>query len=176
MKFTTPLPEGIYVKETFYPLNTDFKVWLKINEIMNSDFLSDSEKALSIIPLGYKNALPPCMEDALSGIIDFYSMFAKKTGHSKKEIFSFSEDAPFIYSAFYKEYKIDLFEANMHWWKFKALFDSLGEDNMFGRVIKYRTINLSDIKDKNLKAFYRKMKSLYKLKTSDNIADAFLRI
>ena len=176
MKFTTPLPEGIYVKENFYPMNTNFKVWLKINEIMNSDFLSDSEKTLNIIPLAYKNALPPSMEDALSGIIDFYSMHTKKTSSPQKEIFSFENDAPFIFSAFYKEYKVDLFESNMHWWKFKVLFDSLGEDNIFGKIVKYRTVNLSDIKDKKLKAFYRKMKSLYKLKSSDNIADAFLKI
>ena len=73
-----------------------------------------------------------------------------------------------IYSAFMQQYKIDLSDTRMHWWKFKALFGGLSEDTHIVKAIQYRTIDLSTIKDKEQKKFYKKMKSAYKLPDNRN--------
>jgi hypothetical protein len=43
------------------------------------------------------------------------------------------------------------------------LFDGLNDSTQFIKVVGYRSIKLSDIKDKEQKKYYRKMKQLYKL-------------
>ena len=65
------------------------------------------------------------------------------------------------------DYHIDLQDIEgLHWWKFKALFNSLSSDCKFIKILEYRSIDLSEIQDKQQKNFYRKMKKLYALPQS----------
>lgn len=69
-----------------------------------------------------------------------------------------------IYSAFIETYQMDLQEIDyLHWWKFKAMFNSLNKDTKIVEIMGYRAIDLSKIKDKEEKARYRKLKKIYKL-------------
>ena len=62
------------------------------------------------------------------------------------------------------QYSIDLNSIKyLHWWKFKAMFKSLKEDNLISKIISYRSIDLSEIKDDEEKARYKKLKEIYKL-------------
>ena len=102
-------------------------------------------------------------------MIGFYLGNAKeqteqKNNHTKsKMIFDFTYDAEMIFSAFMQQYKIDLTTAQMHWWKFKALFSGLSDETQFIKAVQYRGMDLSKIKDKEQKKFYKSMKKLYKL-------------
>lgn len=49
------------------------------------------------------------------------------------------------------------------WWKFKAMFNALKEDNEIVKIMSYRAMDLSKIKAKEEKAYYKKMKELYKI-------------
>ena len=51
----------------------------------------------------------------------------------------------------------------MHWWKFKALMENLNEDTQFVKIMGYRAIDISKIKDKEEKARYKKLKKIYAL-------------
>ena len=51
----------------------------------------------------------------------------------------------------------------MHWYEFKSLFDGLTEDTKFIKIIQYRSVDLNDIKDKEMRKFYIKQKKIYKL-------------
>ncbi len=176
MTLTRPLPEGIYCKDKFYRLNTDFKTWLKIDEIIQSDMTNEDEKLAFILSLAYTSSFPENINDALSGVLDFYSMYKHGTGKNTKKIYSFEKDAPFIFSAFRSQYGIDLFNTDMHWWKFKSLFDSIDENTTFGKIVRYRSINTDDIKDKNKRNFIRKMKKLYSLDEEADIASALFAL
>lgn len=69
---------------------------------------------------------------------------------SKKNLFSYKIDYPFILSGFLRDYGIDLNTVDyLHWWKFRMLFDGLSEDTEIKQRIMYRGIDLSDIKDKD---------------------------
>lgn len=88
---------------------------------------------------------------------------AKKNGDSK-QIYSFEYDAELIYSAFMSQYGIDLQDIPyLHWWKFKAMFEGLNQDNKIVEVMSYRSINVLKIKDKEEKARIKKLQKAYAL-------------
>jgi hypothetical protein len=78
----------------------------------------------------------PDTQEAVNQMLWFYrcGKELKENKESKKkseEIYSFEHDSDYIYSAFLDQYKTDLQEIKyLHWWKFKAMFSSLKEDNV----------------------------------------------
>ncbi|MDD3231168.1 MAG: Gp15 family bacteriophage protein, partial [Oscillospiraceae bacterium] len=72
----------------------------------------------------------------------------------------------YIFAAFLADYGIDL-EAipYLHWWKYKALFDSLRVENKFCRILGYRAADTSAMKGEQRRA-YERMKKLYALPRS----------
>ena len=84
----------------------------------------------------------------------------KSTG---EPAYSFSKDAAYIYTAFKEQYDIDLTEAqDLHWWKFKALFDSLNEETQMKKIMYYRKVSTSGM-DRDRRAYINEMKKLYSL-------------
>ena len=165
---TRKLPEGIVIEGRFYPVYTDFKNWLKISEILEEERHITPSVLSRIFALSYK-ILPETADEAFSGVLRFLSC-GKKTeekeegGRNKSRIFSFGEDAELIYAAFFSQYGIDLYKASMHWFLFCALFSSLEERHKLFEVINIRAAKLTDIKDKQKRAYFAKMKRKYSLK------------
>src|SRR3712207_893881 len=89
-------------------------------------------------------------------------------GLSEEEAFSFEYDADYIYSAFLQAYGIDLTEANLHWWQFQALFRSLPKTVQLVKIIGYRTMDIPAKLPSDQKAYYRRMKELYRLPESED--------
>lgn len=163
------LPDKICIDGIFYAVNTDFRVWIETGNIISSKELNIFEKTARILKLCYKDTLPPTLEKSMQGITEFYSPAHFREKSAKKHgadmpVIDFSEDIDMIAAAFLHDYNIDLWENNMHWWKFRALFSALSEENRIIKVMGYRGVNIGDIKDREQKKFYRKMKALYKLK------------
>src|SRR5690625_3503538 len=80
------------------------------------------------------------------------------------------QDANYIYASFMHTYKIDLFEQQgiMHWKKFKALLNGLGEDTIFSRIVGIRTAELPTGKGTSKeRERLRKLKRKYALKEDD---------
>jgi len=163
---TDKLPEHITVNNSQFPIKTDFKHWLKFTQILLNE--KNEIKMLTNICYEVFEELPKApINDVLSELMSFYSPPQKinSTGNGEKQNrqYDFDYDAELIYSAFMQQYNIDLLTTNMHWWKFKALFDSLNDDTQFIKVVGFRAVNLSEIKDKEQKKYYAKMKRMYKL-------------
>ena len=80
------------------------------------------------------------------------------------------------------QYGIDLQDVeDLHWWKFRAMFNSLTNQCEFVKIMEYRSIDLKDDMPKEQKSFYRKMKRIYALPSMDDedertnaIADALM--
>lgn len=167
---TAPLPKSVMVNGKEYEINTDFKVWIEIENIILNDNMSIYEKIAKMLKMCYKT-LPKSLPDALDAMMAFYLMSPQNDRPSKKPknknvkpIYSFDEDAPYIYSAFLSEYGIDLIKQNLHWWQFVSLLKGLGDENKFCKIITWRAIDIDEIKDKSQKKFIRKMKNIYRLK------------
>ena len=63
-----------------------------------------------------------------------------------------------------QQYGIDLQDIEyLHWWKFKALFNGLAENTQFVKIMGYRAMDISKIKDKKEKKRYRELQRLYAL-------------
>lgn len=170
-------PEAILIGNAEYKVNTDFRMWLEISEILSDTSLSDRDKILCLLMRGYKDKIPPDINDAIDGLLLFMSQ-NKKGGKTEKStpVISFSDDEGVIYASFLQQYGIDLFKENLHWWKFLMLLGALDEKTSFMRIVGYRSVNLENIKDKLQKSFYRKMKNKYRINrdiSDSDIADVF---
>ena len=166
---TDRLPDTITVSGAEYPICTDFRTWIRFELMAMDGELRTERKITEILKLIFlPGKLPPSFIETMDAIRRFYaggSGDRPTQGGAKpaEAIYSFEYDADYIYSAFLAQYGIDLQTASLHWWQFKALFKSLGEENMIVKIMEYRSVNLSDIKDKGQKDFYRKMKRRYAL-------------
>ena len=136
---------------------------------MQDRLVSKKDKLKIAIELYFKE-VPLNLEEAINKIVWFYKCGKEDKKHTgeasqtQKQIYSFEYDADYIYSAFLSQYGIDLQDVyNLHWWKFKAMFQGLNDENEIVKIMGYRAINLNEIKDKQQKAHYRKLKKLYKL-------------
>ena len=173
---TDILPESIEYKGTDYPVKTDFKVWLKFYQIIKDKNKSPAEKSTQAILCCFDRErckkLPDTCIDALEALLSFFSGGNKpensKNAEKRDRVFDFTEDAGYIYSAFFREYGIDLSKCGMHWYRFLALLNGLSESTQLKKIIAWRSVNLSEIKDPKRRDFYRRMKSFYKLSGDGN--------
>lgn len=167
---TRPLPDYVEIEGIRYLIHTDFKNWIEIGSILSDRSAPMPERLVKVLKLCYhRDSLPPKLEEAAYALLSFYAGGQTANGQKKgnpgrkKPIYDFEHDAEYIFAAFMAQYHIDLTVTNMHWHKFRALFAGLTDDNKICKIMEYRAIDLSKIKDKEQKAFYRKMKGLYRL-------------
>ena len=158
-------------------INTDFRSSILFELLMQDNSLSPELKIRLSLSLYYKD-IPLDIKKALNGILWFYKCGKedKKTNKKTKQgknnqIYSFEHDADYIYSAFLEQYGIDLNKVNMHWWKFRALFNGLNENTMFSKITGYRSMNTEKIKDKEQREYYEKMKRMYALPDNRTIEE-----
>ena len=166
------VPESVEIDRTEYKIRTDFRVSILFEMMMQDEELSNEEKLLKALELYYP-IIPDNVEEAIDKIKWFYRCgkdIVKSNNESHGEsvkIYDYEYDDDYIYSAFLSQYNIDLQDIkHLHWWKFKAMFKSLNEDNKIVKIMQYRSIDLSEIKDKEQNAYYRKMKKLYNIPRS----------
>lgn len=159
------LPTALTIGEKEYPIFTDFRNWIQIADILFEEDGSFLEKLPQILTLCYQT-LPPTLEDAVGAMVDFYGGTdprREKAGKTMAPSYSFRQDEDLIYAAFYQQYRIDLVEADLHWWQFRALLAGLSEQTQFSKVVAFRRLDISSVKNPEERRFYRRMKSLHKL-------------
>lgn len=164
------LPTTVDIEGIEYEINSDFRTSILFELLMQDVEIEDEEKIIQALQLYYKKR-PNNIEEAINKMLWFYSCGKEndlksnsKTGSSSEKIYDFDYDDEYIYSAFLDQYGIDLNEIEyLHWWKFKAMFKALKEDNEIVKIMGYRSIDLSKVEDKKQKEFYKKMKKTYEI-------------
>ncbi|MBR5157922.1 MAG: hypothetical protein IKW59_09175 [Clostridia bacterium] len=162
------MPDYVVYEGERYMINTDFRVWINTENILYSE-LPWFEKIIELFKLCYKDNLPPDANVAFKLLINFYCGGSEVYAENKIQqgtffrVFDFEFDAELIYAAFMQQYRIDLTEEELHWWKFLALFRSVGQDTKLFSVMQWRAMDLSVISDKNQKEHYRNLKRIYRL-------------
>lgn len=170
----SPLPDSIFASGSEYKINTDFRVWIQISEIISDEALSEYDRLLSVLLLAFKDKIPDSPVEAIGALMEFFSKGREKGG--SRPVIDFRQDEGLIYAAFMQQYGINLYKANLHWWSFRELLNALGEDCILTRVIGYRSATPSEISDKKYRAFVQKMKNRYSLNkelSCEEIAKAF---
>ncbi|MCB7306188.1 bacteriophage Gp15 family protein [Bariatricus massiliensis] len=170
---TGGLPESVSVCGIDYPIRSDFTVGILFDKVLRSG-KTNEEILIHMLELYYPN-IPANIKEAIERILWFYhcgnipetNTDNKKRYHRKESSnapYALSQDAAYIYASFKEQYGIDLTQEKMHWWKFMALFESLGEDTKMSKIMYYRTVSTSGL-SKERRAFINDMKNLYKIKS-----------
>ena len=138
---------------------TDFREYIRLLDMLKCEELDAMQKKLLLAQYFLDEI--EVDKEAISALTAFVVMDSDETesdeengeteeSGSKKNLFSYEMDYPFILSAFMRDYGIDIETVDyLHWWKFRMLFDGLSDDTEIKQRIMYRGINLSDIKDKD---------------------------
>lgn len=82
-----------------------------------------------------------------------------------EDVYDLTEDWGVIYSSFMSQYNINLMTAELHWIEFVELLRGLGGETPFKEVVRIRGTDLSTIKDKEERRYYREMKRELRLST-----------
>jgi hypothetical protein len=168
------MPTKIGIDGVEYDINSDFRTSMLFELLMQETEIDDKQKIFQALELYYP-IVPENIDLAIEQLLWFYrcgkdieTSISNGNGKGKSinQIYSYNFDDDYIYSAFLDQYNIDLQDIeNLHWWKFKAMFKSLKEDNEIVKIMGYRSMDLNKVKDKEQKAHYKKMKDLYKIPT-----------
>lgn len=155
------------------PFNTDFRGCILFELLMQDNLIRDEIKIKEALNLFYpKQELIKDIKQAIDDILWFYKMDkeenvdkkSKKEEKETKQIYSYEFDNELIYDAYMDQYKINLQRIPyLHWWEFRAMFDGLKEDNKIVEIMGYRAMDISKIKDKEEKKYYKKLQQQYSL-------------
>lgn len=160
-------PKYAEVNNIKYPINTDFRVALKCNEVAESD-ISNEERSLAIIYLLYGDKglqASQHWEQLLKIAIKYLSCGKENIEVSEKEVdMSYKEDMGYIKTSFFYDYQIDLKTKKMHWWEFYEKLCGLSEKCILNRIRYLRNFDVSQIKDRKEKEKWIKQKKSVALK------------
>ncbi|HJC89547.1 MAG TPA: bacteriophage Gp15 family protein [Candidatus Mediterraneibacter excrementigallinarum] len=157
--FYEAFPDSVYVYGEEVPIITDFREYIRLLDMLKCKELNTMQKTALLSQYFLEEI--EVDEEAISALTSFVVMDLDSEkdspedegigdSGSKKNLFSYEIDYPFILSGFLRDYSIDLENTEyLHWWKFRMLFDGLSEDTEIKQRIMYRGVNLSDIKDKD---------------------------
>ncbi|EAG8781728.1 hypothetical protein C6S34_07590 [Listeria monocytogenes] len=138
--------------------------WSQLDE--DNPYQSIQEKSLVLLDI-FENYI---VKDDAKGIqydIDGNMMpVATGEGEEEQAYYSLTQDSDYIYASFLQDYNIDLIDVRgkLHWYKFRALFDSLRDDTAIKSIMNIRQTELPTGKgsEKEREALI-KLKNHYKL-------------
>lgn len=159
--FYEDLPRTVHVHGEEIPIITDFREYIRLLDMLKCEELNAMQR-LTLLTQYFLYEIEVDKE-AISALTEFVVMdfdswqkgneedgIEPDRHGSNKNLYSYEMDYPFILSGFMRDYRIDLESVEyLHWWKFRMLFDGLSEDTEIKQRIMYRSIDLSDIKDKD---------------------------
>lgn len=179
--FYEELPNTVNVKGENIKVITDFREYIRLLDMLKDQELDALQKFAIIQQYFLDDVVAD--EEAISALSCFITMDANcaevaETGgcgrpqeKPKKNLFSYSIDYPYILSGFLRDYGIDLIDIKyMHWWKFRMLFDGLSDDTEIKQRIMYRSVDLSEIKDKEERKRIKKIQKSIQL-PSESLTD-----
>ncbi len=154
-----------------YKLDTNFQIGIQICILNDDPEWTEMEKNNMVCELLFSDNIPDSREEREECIEWFlngwnHDKFKDKNNKKKKNrLIDFDVDQWRIYSAFRKQYGINLNESNMHWWEFMGLLTNLDEC-AYTRVIDIRN---KDIKEKMSKSERKAIIEAKKIYGLDNI-------
>lgn len=168
-------PETVVLGGKEFLINFDFRYSIMFELLMQDGEVPKEDKIINALDIyfGGSDISEIDISEAVEFITYFYSCGKVEEGCGKKpdsevkknrRIYDFEQDDEYIYSAFLSCYEIDLVDVKeLHWWKFRALFKSLGDDCMFSKIMSYRAIEIDNQMSKEERKFYKRMKQIYAL-------------
>jgi len=149
-------------------INTSFRVGIALTLLTEDTRFPEDLKLLKAFDLLYKDEVPD-FETAFNGMMWFLSCGRSEVYYLEDELqekaekyLDFQYDAFDIYGAFLVS-GVDLHKSNMHWFKFMAFLNNLG-DCPLSQKISYRATDTNKMKG-DTKKYYVDLKSKFKIRT-----------
>lgn len=175
------LPENVEIGGVEYPIRSDFRTSILFELLIQDDEMDAKDKIMPALNLYYPE-IPQNISEAVDKLLWFYRCgkntddIRNDSGNAEgapNKVYSFEYDDDYIYAAFLEQYGIDLQDVKyLHWWKFRALFKSLGENTEFVKIMGYRSMKISSKMSKEQKDFYKHMQEIHALPMSDREKEA----
>lgn len=165
-----------------YQIYSDFRTSILFETMMRNSELQSWEKLNQMLSLYYP-VIPPNRQEAIEKALWFYNCGKdredpqKERNQTRKEFrqdrvsYSFEQDAPYIFAAFMGTYRMNLQRipsAELHWWEFIALFDSLPDDCKIRKIMYWRTCDTSGMPRKEVQRI-NELRKRYELKDDVSI-------
>ncbi len=164
--FYEDLPETLKINGKEYPIITDFREWIRFSDMLKSE-LQPQYKLEFLAEMFLEDAPDLYTEEGVEEVMDSITSFLSlealefpnqysdeleeveyKDATEKKAIY-YEQDAPYIISAFRREYQVNLLSVPyMHWWEFRMLLDGLSEESQIKKRIYWRTCDVSKMEKK----------------------------
>ncbi len=170
------LPDAVKVDGRAFFVDADFRNFIRFEQTMKDTEMDNAKKVLLTLERFYGENIPHDVAGAFHAILWLYQLGEDVETKKKrvvkngdvelrpKMIYDFDFDAPYIFSAFLTQYGVDLNEIPfLHWWKFHAMFQGLGEDIKICQIMSYRATDLGKIKDQKERSRIAKLKRIYAL-------------
>lgn len=169
------LPDTVEIGGVDYRINTGFRTAILFELMMQDESYYPAEKQDMALKLFFA-VRPNDINAATQAIIWFYEGGDRKKNRRELQkrrgahrlIYSYEHDDQYIYTAFLQQYGIDLTNAKLHWWQFRALFLALDDDCKICKIMRYRAMEINAKWSKEEQQFYRDTKKLYALPMSDD--------
>ena len=146
------LPDTIEVEGNLYLIKTDYREWLKFGIEMKKQEMRDYSYL-------FINDMPEAetveeISKVLKILVEFYncpSVYPASVSEiNTEETIDFENDQEFIYTAFLKQYRINLINEDLHWHEFMTLFRGLFV--AYESITSIRTYSGDDFKQLKEKA------------------------
>ncbi|MEG1892104.1 MAG: bacteriophage Gp15 family protein [Clostridia bacterium] len=166
---TDDLPNTVEIAGKEVPIHTDFRNGIQFERLVLDGSIEDAVKVNTALMLFFGDyARIRNREAAIEAALWFYSCGRYPTSDTKgqkpsKRYYDYAADARLIYAAFLDQYHIDLQTSELHWWQFCAMLAGLKADAEFSKIIGYRAIDVSKVKNQEERARYRRLQALYAL-------------
>lgn len=162
------MPLEVNVGGVTHILNTDFRFGLRTVMAFEDNDLTGEEKVGVMLDNLFLE-IPENLEEAVSVSHWFLNAGEELQEESDDvlKLYSFSQDANFIFSAFRQTHGIDLQVVDMHWWKFLALFMDLGSSTAFCNMVAFRKRIYSGKATPEEKAAAREMGDAFEIEQID---------
>ena len=143
------LPSTVDINGRPVRINTDYRAGIRFESIINDCRKDNRQKLEEALGLYFdmSGLYADDIEPAVDQLLWFYRCGKEAAAcgdndpdgaRNAERSFDFHHDAGYVYAAFIQAYGIDLIHENIHWWQFRALFDSLPDDVQLVRIIGYR--------------------------------------
>ena len=163
------LPETIQGRR----VPTDCLWWLKnVGYVLDSPLLWAEKHDILLLNV-FGGVMPEREDEHLQGVLDFYfcGQLTEDAEPAPERLLDWKKDALRIWGDFRVYAGIDLKTARMHWWEFRAIFDSLPPDSQIMTAMRYRSIDLGTIPDAKERARYARLKRAVALERVDYEAE-----
>lgn len=180
---TSKLPTHVTIGGAEVEINTDFRFSIRYEQLLKDNSIDNKERRDKALKLYYpildKTIMSNDIEniklyelvvnnidEAIKNMIWFYRCGEEPKENEeeeetsqREEIYNFDYDADKIWGAFMAQYGVDLEKAELHWWKFKAWFNSLTGEHELKKIMAIRATDINSL-SKEQQPSYRKLKRI----------------